>query len=72
MDKEKVKELAMSHGFDIVTVADPANVEISDKHKDAKSIILLGFATPDKTVDIYYDDNERFSKWIYEIGRAHV
>ena len=66
MDKEKVKELAMSQGFDIVAIADPANVDLSDKHKEAKSIILLGFATPDKMVDTYYDDDKKFSKWIYD------
>lgn len=66
MNKQELKELARSHGFDLVSIADPSNVDLSEKHQGTNSIILLVYSTPDKIVDTYYDDQKKFSKWIYD------
>lgn len=74
MNAAEVKQLALSSGFDLAGVCDPAALGPPPEFDWAKSLIVLGYATLDETLDasmrMEFDGTRKWSKWIYEIIEA--
>jgi ferredoxin len=76
MDAAAVRDFARSCGFDLIGFADPHKAGISPDVAWCNSLIVLGYATPDDTLDVCfrveYDGARKWSKWIYELLEARA
>jgi len=76
MDAATVRDFAGSCGFDLVGFVDPQKANISPDVAWCTSLIVLGYATPDDTLDVCfrveYDGARKWSKWIYELLEARA
>ena len=76
MDAAEVKQFVLSSGFDMVGVCDPAALNPPPEFGWVKSLVVLGYATLDETLDanmrIEFDGRKKWSKWIYEIIEARA
>jgi len=71
MDSIAVKELASACGVDVVGVLDAASAPVQSQFDWVKSFIVLGYATPDESLDAVFrterNGMKKSSKWIYEV-----
>ena len=76
MDSEAIRDHAVSCGFDLVGFVDPAQAGVSPEVMWGNTMIVLGYATPDDTLDACfraeYNGVRKWSKWIYEVLRARA
>ena len=76
MDAAGVREFALSSGFDMTGICDPAALNPPPEFDWAKSLVVLGYATLDETLDAYmrieFEGKRKWSKWIYEIIAARA
>jgi len=76
MDASEAKQLAQSSGFDMAGVCDPVALDPPPEFEWVRSLIVLGYATLDETLDasmrMEFDGTRKWSKWIYEIIEARA
>ncbi len=76
MDTAEIKEFALSSGFDMVGVCDPAALNPPPEFEWVNSLVVLAYASLDETLDanmrLEFDGKKKWSKWIYEIIEARA